>query len=64
VANKGSKDSSDRMLALPNPVNNRDNKKFKAHVLARHETVNGQIKHYNSMADMWKHGMDKHGIGI
>jgi hypothetical protein len=24
--------------------------------------LNRQIKHYNSMADMWKHGMDKHGI--
>jgi hypothetical protein len=33
-ANKGNKDSLDRMLALPNPVNNQDNKKFKACVLA------------------------------
>jgi hypothetical protein len=56
--------SSDRMLALPNPVDNQDNKKFKALVLARHETVNRQIKHYNTMADTWKHGMDKHGIAI
>jgi hypothetical protein len=54
VANKGNKDSSDRMLVLPNPVNKQDNKKFKACVLARHEMVNGQIKHYNSMADTWK----------
>jgi hypothetical protein len=58
VANKGNKDSSNIMLALPNPVD------FKACVLARHETVSGQIKHYNTMADMWNHGMDKHGIAI
>jgi hypothetical protein len=45
VANKGNKDSSDRMLALPNPVDNQDNNKFKARVLARHETVNRWIKH-------------------
>jgi hypothetical protein len=64
VADKGTKDSSDRMLVLPNPVDNQDNKKFKACVLARYEMVNGRIKHYNSMADTWKHGMDKHGIAI
>jgi hypothetical protein len=64
VANKGNKDSSIIMLALPIPVDNWDNKKFKACVLARHEMVNRQIKLYNSMADTWKHGMDKHVIAI
>jgi hypothetical protein len=52
---QSNKDSSDRMLALPNLVNNQDNKKW--HVWA-------SDKHYNSMADTWKHGMDKHGIAI
>jgi hypothetical protein len=34
VPEKGNKDSSDGMLALPDPANNQDNKKFKACVLA------------------------------
>jgi hypothetical protein len=69
VADKGNKESvwnaSDKaMLAIPNPVDNQDLAKFKARTLARHETVNGRIKAYKSMANRWEHGMEKHGIAM
>lgn len=67
LADKGNKakecNSSDMaILALPNPVDNRDFAKFKCRSMARHETINGRIKHYKSMANTWTHGMEKHGI--
>lgn len=69
VADRGNKDKTasetdKAILALPNPVDNRDLKKFKARILARHETTNGRIKQYESMCGHWKHGMLKHDIAL
>lgn len=69
VADKGNKakecSSTDKaILSLPNPVDNQDFAKFKARALARHESVNGRIKYYKSMSNIWTHGMTKHGLAV
>lgn len=68
IADKGNKDkldANDKMiLALPNPAEHKDLQKFKARALSRHETVNGRMKKYESLAKLWSHGMEKHGLAV
>jgi hypothetical protein len=48
-------------LALPNPCDNPLLANFKARVRSRHESFNGRIKCFRSLADTYHHDHKKHG---
>lgn len=43
-------------------LDSREVRKFKNRVAARHETFNGRIKNFASLANRWRHGLEKHKI--
>ena len=50
------------MLALPRQgLGGKDFRNFKSRVRCRHETFNGKLKKYTCLAQLFRHGMDKHG---
>lgn len=51
-------------LALPNSRSHPAVDKFKSRARCRHESVNGRIKSFGSMAQMWRHGIDKHQMAF
>jgi hypothetical protein len=49
------------LLALPNPRDNPLLEKFKALVRSRHESFNGRLVLFRSLADTYHHDIEKHG---
>jgi hypothetical protein len=47
-------------LSMPNPCDNDELANFKARVRARHETFNGRIKFFRSLADTYHHANENH----
>lgn len=50
------------ILSLPNPNDNKELHNFKTRARMRHEVFNGRVKHYQSMSQCWRHGIEKHQI--
>lgn len=48
-------------LSCTNPRDRKDVRMFKRRVRMRHETFNGRLKYYRSLADTFHHHRDKHG---
>jgi hypothetical protein len=49
------------LLALPNPCDNPVVANFKARVTSRHESFNGRLKFFCSLADTYHHDLKNHG---
>ena len=48
-------------LSLPNPCDDKVLANFKARVRSRHESFNGRLKFFRSLADTYHHDLKKHG---
>ena len=48
-------------MSTPNTQDMPEVARFKSLARCRHETFNGRLKHFASMENTWKYGMEKHG---
>lgn len=53
-----------QMLATPNTNDSSELKNFKSRARLRHETFNGRLKFFKCLADVFRHGVDKHKMAF
>jgi hypothetical protein len=56
------KEDEKGLLSLPNTMGSKELENFKSRGRLRHETFNGRLKFFSSLAVPFRHGYDKHKL--
>ena len=62
IADNGYTSAQEHILSTPNSNDPREVRKFKSRARARHESFNGKIKNFRSLAEQFRHGVTNHKI--
>ena len=59
VADKGYRGER-TLISIPSSQDSNEVRDFKARALSRHETFNGRMKNFDCLAEVFRHGIEKH----